>query len=777
MFQTFSKAILFLVLCNSAFASITLEPVDPYEIDSDNTIYYAASPLDSGIIDDDYTVFDLTVGQDNTTESNSSNPNLLYFDVSSDENFTVDSDSGEKLVVSVFAKVDGDEYYPVPIAAAEETEDTPGLCSSDQCQAQLRSGSDHYYAAEYTEGEVLRIGVYPSDICADVYDNSGGQEIDGCTDGSVETPTTGSPTNMDLVFVVGIVEDDESAIGEDDTYDESDEITLHFQVDAPVLSCPSEDYYFPGDKVIFVNPSDYGVTEVSGGAEIDKFVVVANKGEAAFITQDDFSDNDLVERVDYIDQDQTIEGFDNIESADDNTNTYELAFSISDKAGILAPFACTLSGVQTSKVDGFLNESKCFIATAAYRSKDAKTVQFLRKFRDQFLFKYHWGQKFVSFYYKHSPVYARWLVDHPQFRYPVILLLMPIKAVAWFLLNPSYFFVLMSFFLFTLFIYKRRLKINTSASLLILFFVFSPGGLLAEESSFIEQIQNKSENNDQDSYINRIKSSHSGDEDRTSFIDQVKDKSENKQERSSYIESVKKNTQKKSQGSIIESVQKGEKRPDAQKSGFVHHAAGIRVGTLINRTIAAGGSVGSQQFSTVYSDGWIPDFNFFYEYKAFQLDSVFSLGFLSTLGFTRHHGAGMFEFNLEKPWSAGEFFGSESQTEFDFYTIPFLLGINLSIDVLKYIRPYASAGVRIIGYQESRNDDQDGFRGYSKSLNFQGGVYILLDWLSRRSSWDSYLDNQILNTYLTIEYVKMTSFGSDVAIDLSGFYSGFTFEF
>jgi hypothetical protein len=48
----------------------------------------------------------------------------------------------------------------------------------------------------------------------------------------------------------------------------------------------------------------------------------------------------------------------------------------------------------------------CFIATAAYGSYLSPQVKRLRKFRDQFLLKNRWGQKFVKLYYKYSPAIA-----------------------------------------------------------------------------------------------------------------------------------------------------------------------------------------------------------------------------------------------------------------------------------------------------------------------------------------------------------------------------------
>jgi hypothetical protein len=49
----------------------------------------------------------------------------------------------------------------------------------------------------------------------------------------------------------------------------------------------------------------------------------------------------------------------------------------------------------------------CFIATACYNDYDHPIVYQLRDFRDYFLNKKKWGRKFISFYYKNSPRYAK----------------------------------------------------------------------------------------------------------------------------------------------------------------------------------------------------------------------------------------------------------------------------------------------------------------------------------------------------------------------------------
>lgn len=91
-----------------------------------------------------------------------------------------------------------------------------------------------------------------------------------------------------------------------------------------------------------------------------------------------------------------------------------------------------------SQVFGVFEESRCFIATAAFGSPLEPKLKQLRDFRDQVLLKYDWGKKFVYWYYETSPQYAAELMDHPNLQKIVRVLIWPLWAFSALSLRVSF---------------------------------------------------------------------------------------------------------------------------------------------------------------------------------------------------------------------------------------------------------------------------------------------------------------------------------------------------
>jgi len=78
----------------------------------------------------------------------------------------------------------------------------------------------------------------------------------------------------------------------------------------------------------------------------------------------------------------------------------------------------------------FIDDFRCFIATAAYGSPMAPEVRTLRAFRDRVLLALPWGDAVVGLYYRLSPPLATLISDRPALKSAVRCLITPVAMVA-----------------------------------------------------------------------------------------------------------------------------------------------------------------------------------------------------------------------------------------------------------------------------------------------------------------------------------------------------------
>lgn len=79
----------------------------------------------------------------------------------------------------------------------------------------------------------------------------------------------------------------------------------------------------------------------------------------------------------------------------------------------------------------------CFIATAAYGTAFEPQVMLLKRFRDLYLLTNRPGTRFVQLYYTYSPPIADFIRQHEALRLLVRLLLLPLLATSFFLVELS----------------------------------------------------------------------------------------------------------------------------------------------------------------------------------------------------------------------------------------------------------------------------------------------------------------------------------------------------
>lgn len=83
------------------------------------------------------------------------------------------------------------------------------------------------------------------------------------------------------------------------------------------------------------------------------------------------------------------------------------------------------------------DQDHCFIATAAYGSSWEPHVIILRIFRDEYLKPYDWGRRFIAWYYRHSPPWARYLNEHAWLKPMVRITLVPAVGLAYFFVKTT----------------------------------------------------------------------------------------------------------------------------------------------------------------------------------------------------------------------------------------------------------------------------------------------------------------------------------------------------
>lgn len=443
----FRLSALALALAGTAEATVTTSGVSPYAMQS-SILYLAGSttvttPTD-GIIDT-YTGFKYL--------NLSTNASYFTVDVVSDRTSFTGVGTTTPLVMTLFAKNTSGDYVVVPIYGAQWSVSSgdPALCtaSSANCNSDsLYSG--YYFSADYSAGKTVRMAISPKLICE--WNNA----ISGCSGAAVNL-TAGSVVEFSFKWAIGAANasasnpDYVTDVASTTNNDVSSAFTVRIQ-DGPSysnsdLSCllsAQAPVYFPGDSSILLYPYMISAfvtgSAITSGAPVTHVVFVANAGgvtqtAAAWNAQS----NTINKRYAYNASQQEIAGF-------TNSTDYQAAFSVQDASGMITGDGgnfpggfCTYDGatnIVTSEVRGFLSESRCFVATAAFGNGHAPPVEVLREFRDQILLKFPPGRAFVDIYYEHGPRAAEFMLRHPWLRGPVISALSPLVALAWLALHP-----------------------------------------------------------------------------------------------------------------------------------------------------------------------------------------------------------------------------------------------------------------------------------------------------------------------------------------------------
>lgn len=117
-----------------------------------------------------------------------------------------------------------------------------------------------------------------------------------------------------------------------------------------------------------------------------------------------------------------------------NVGLYSQATNDRDCSENPNPAATDCRIVTPSEVVGVLDETNCFIASAAYGTSFATELDTLRDFRDQILSRTKLGENFIRWYYAKSPSYAKLVLENQTARATVRAALVPVVWFAGFVL-------------------------------------------------------------------------------------------------------------------------------------------------------------------------------------------------------------------------------------------------------------------------------------------------------------------------------------------------------
>jgi hypothetical protein len=776
-----------------AGATLTVTPESPYSLSAASVVNYAgyrtSAVIPNGFVDtsDGFKFVDLSSVSTSTTD------HLLLFDVQSNRSFG-NLTTGQDVVVMVTATVSGVQV-PIPISYAGEAFCT--AFGNTRCQAFVNS---KYYAAKYSVAagnKTLRIGFFARDLCESPLTAG---IISGCTSGVVDEPSTTTLTRLGVRFYVSL-EDTSNAtspeLGRIADSEENRALTLEFQKVAPSITCPTNlsSVYTPGDGQISFNAGAITTSHQAGiGSSVASLIFLAKKDPATPPSTgvDDTYANDSALIVARISSGNTttIEGFEN--TTNGNDHLYNSSIGVRDRAGVVNDDFCTGSGstyqIQTAEIFGLLRQSQCFIATAAFRSAKGPEVTLLRRFRDEFLLSHRWGRTFVSFYYKHSPQAAEWLLKNPEWRGFTLRALILIQVWAWLVLNPWSLLALGLVFLL-----GRRAPVVALA-------LFCWAIPVQAEESFIKEIQEQIGQKTETSgspvsplspepYIARKKKelerSGKGPGEDYSLIEEIRSTQpeSSSTESQSFIEKARSEIKSKQSEGLISDFKKEESLtpgarsssgPRAIKSEKAGHAFGFKAWTAGSRSVTGDSSAFYTSYESLYGSGYTPDFRFFYEDQVLQSEWFISLGWFTEVGFGVKRASGSYAFAPKKP--GGGTFGTASDVRFTFVTVPVSVGGIARFNLPRLFRPQVKVAPVAVGYFEDRSDSKSLKRGYSTGILMEAGVAFQIDWFDSRSSWSLYETFQIKQHFLTFDYQRLSANSGDVDFSFQGLTLGLLFE-
>lgn len=410
--------------------------------------------IDSG--DPDFTFYQVNTSPPSDATSAAVYPSdgLVYFRVSTNALVNGDATKPGLLMVTVAA---GSDQVGVPIATVSGSTCTAGPCVGPGDF--YLDGKTRYIAAAFADPDYLDVGVYVTDICNAAKLIGGATPPAACVAdptlttryGIIPQLTETSPPSIDIKFVLGAAKSTSvpttAAFKVTDVFEgtpgETQTVALKFGGKRASSGCTRDGSYFPGDGAIIVNTDAFTVSTAGTHAPMSAVLVAAQRaGNPAYTTYALASASSVFGRAVFPGA-RLVSGFANATSASDTANAYNLQFLPRDSAGVVVatdatfPNTCSLQGVRTADIQGYLTQGKCFVATAVFQDPDHPAVNHLRRFRDRVLLRSAPGRALAAAYYAHGPRAADWVLEHPRARPHLLAMFIPLLALVTLLLNPG----------------------------------------------------------------------------------------------------------------------------------------------------------------------------------------------------------------------------------------------------------------------------------------------------------------------------------------------------
>ncbi len=680
------------------------------------------------------------------------NDNLIWFDVSTNQNITLTT--GQHIVVTLSTSSTAGSEIPLIGAGTVSSNVAPpdcGINGTPSCQGTRNTLSN--LSATYQKDSVLRVSFSVSALCAAA--STGAGTLCGTAPNyqDMTTGVTGGVTLTQPIIVTFSAVSDNNVTGAvSGNNTDSATFTLGITNIAPTISCPTttfpEGYYFPGDSEVYITPGNYstGVGTGSNGAtsytgvDIKYLTFLGSQGSVNPFSTDSVPSNEIVAYLESAGGTQAVTGFTN--STNGSDHGYDVSIYAQNNVGIVSATGCAVSPnkMYAQKISGVLSESKCFIATAAYHDGRAAPVMMLRRFRDRILAKTAMGRKFIETYYRYSPALAEWAWDKPFIRSLALRALAPVEFIAW-----------------------TALKVAS-----------------AEETEspqpYIDRIKKQMAADEASkpadgSYTEELKKKLGGEsapDAGSGYSEKIRAGLDPVEGAEGYTEKLKaKFPEEKVKESPIEMVKAGKDRLPIPERPVIKQAVGFTLG--VSPGISVSNPSGGVPYSSIYGSNWQPEVMLHYERQIFHSEYFGSFGLGLDSGLTAASGYGKLSFAFQG--------STVSQTKFTFLQFPILIGAYYRFNLLRILRPYLGASLGSIFYAETRKDSVADKRGYAFAYATHAGVSLLMDFLDPSTALDGYLSMGIQHSYLFAEFLYLDTFSqTGVSFKRAGIYSGFLFE-